>query len=110
MEPNPEVKTLKLRMAKASAFDIERSILLCDALGLVRDGWNPDPDLPEEREFDLGNAKDCQEVLQYLVKLFRSSGLARVVFGMSALCDPKNEIVDPDSDVLKLHPRFEVPS
>ena len=101
--------TITLQMAKASNEDIEAAIELCSSIDEMRDGVMPGAD--GETPFDADDLGDCQRALKHLFKQCEAGSLFRVVWGMSTLLNPANKIVDPDANVLKLHPRFgEVPS
>lgn len=99
----PKVTTLKLRMAKASKFDIERCLDLNDSLRCLLSGSDPGTG----DDFDIDDPRQCRVQLRKLLEKYRCAGMLRVVMGMSVLSDPSNEIVDPDVDYLAPHPRFQ---
>jgi hypothetical protein len=40
-------------------------------------------------------------VLDYLIGLNNQASLSRVIMGMAVLLDPRNKIIDPNSDTLE---------
>lgn len=89
-------ETKSLRMAKATAEDIDAAMDVHQILRAMDDGG-------DHRDVEgYGDQDSAQEAL--LVAFDRGS-LMRVIWGMAVLLDPKNEIVDPDSDVLAAHPK-----
>jgi hypothetical protein len=107
-----------MKMAKASEADLEMAFDLCNALESISGHWNPCMPKQIERlqngeeveSFDVDDAEQCKRVVQYLIELTNSASLVRVVFGMAVLLDPKNKIVDPNSDTLERYPAQEVSS
>lgn len=110
-----------MKMAKPSARDIEAAEELMQVLQLIdaRFGgpWaNPDAgeSLSEllkdgEREFDYDNATHLQTLYNNLAHLLRTAPNfhGRVISGMChVIMYEKNEILDPESDCIDLHPRF----
>lgn len=103
-----------MKMAKASEADLAMAIELANALESLTDRWGPT--MPEAidhggedsaERFDLFDEEHCRRALDYLLQLARRASLSRVVFGMSVLLDPRNELVDPEADTLELHPKFD---
>lgn len=97
-----------MKMAKATEADLEAAMDLAAALESISGNWQammPEKiaDTEDER-FDVENADQCRRLFDHLVSLTRSGSLFRVVFGMACLIDPKNRLVDPDSDTLEMHP------
>jgi hypothetical protein len=101
-----------MKMAKASKADIDMAMELTVALDSLTARWSPmmpaalsgDGDDDDIEHFDRDNIVQCQRVLHYLLDLADRASLMRVVFGMTVLLDPRNKIVDPESDVLEHHP------
>lgn len=110
-----------MKMAKPSARDIEAAEELLQILQLIdaRFGgpWaNPDAgdSLSEllqdgEEEFDCDNTTHLQTLYNNLARLLRTSPAfyGRVISGMChVIMYEKNQIIDPESDCIDLHPRF----
>ncbi len=92
-----------VRMAKASDADIAQAIDLCSALDALRSGWDPSN---IDESIDVDDPTACKRALSHLLTCCSQASLFRVVFGMSTLCNPRNRLIDPDSDVLDLHPEL----
>lgn len=97
-----------MKMAKASEADLNMAIRLCEAFeSLNRYGHMIGDDEDDEPvSFDIDSSEDCKRALHALFDIYETGSLMRVVWGMAVLLDPSNEIVDPDSDVLEVHPKF----
>ncbi len=110
-----------MKMAKPSARDIEAAEELLQILQMIdaRFGgpWsNPDAgaSLSEllqdgEEEFDCDNTTHLQTLYNNLARLLRNAPNfhGRVISGMChVIMYEKNEIIDPASDCIDLHPRF----
>lgn len=96
-----------MKMAKASEADIDAAMKLCSALeSLERYRTMPtqDDDTDDADSFDENDREDCKKALGIVLELFGRASLFRVVFGMAVVLDPRNKIVDPDADVLEIHP------
>lgn len=48
----------------------------------------------------------AEQVLLKLIDIARGGSMMRATFGMAILLDPRNEIMDPNSDCLDLHPKL----
>jgi hypothetical protein len=101
-----------MKMAKASEADMEMALELSMALDAITGRWGatmPEkiakPEGTSDTEyFDPDDPEQCVRLVAYLRELVSSASLMRVVFGMLVLLDPRNKIVDPNSDVLEHHP------
>lgn len=103
-----------MKMAKASEDDLNMAIELAQALDALTNRWTPmmpqaiDQGGDDENErFDIDDEAHCRRVVEYLLTLADRASLFRVVFGMTVLIDPRNEIVDPAADHLAKHPKFD---
>lgn len=111
-----------MKMAKPSARDIEAAEELLQILQLIdaRFGgpWaNPEAgdSLSEllqagKEEFDCDNTTHLQTLYNNLARLLRTTPAfyGRVISGMChVIMYEKNEILDPESDCIDLHPRFQ---
>lgn len=112
---------MSMKMAKPSGDDIQAAEELMQILQLIdaRFGgpWaNPDAgdSISEllqdgEKEFDGENITHLQTLYNNLARLLRCTPnfYGRVISGMChVIMYPKNEILDPESDCIDLHPRF----
>jgi hypothetical protein len=103
-----------MKMAKASEADLNMAMELVGALDVLGQRWCPA--MPEsienlkdedEREiFDRDDDAQCGRALRYLLDRADRASLARVVWGMVVVCDPRNEVIDPEADTLEVHPKF----
>lgn len=95
-----------MKMAKASKNDLDVALEMCRALQSLENGYLPD----EMTEGDDGVAyyadEHAEKLVEHLVAISKRASLFRVCFGMTVLLDPQNEIVDPESSALELHPRL----
>lgn len=111
-----------MKMAKPSAQDIEAAEELMHVLQLIDARWGgpwPHPDAGEslsklldgeEDAFDCDDLTHLQTLYNNLARLLRTSPAfhARVISGMChVIMNEKNEILDPESDCIDLHPRFQ---
>lgn len=98
-----------MKMAKASEADITMALDLVGAMdSIMRYGQLPDP--ADDRRLDLDDPDDARLALRTLIGIANRGSLGRVVMGMVTLLDPRNAVVDPDSDVLELHPKHAPPT
>ncbi len=97
-----------MKMAKASLEDIEMTLELCLSLECLEKGYLPAALAGEDEESPIwyDEDEDGDRVVQHLLAILRKGSAFRVAFGMAVLLDPRNEVVDPDSDCLEMHPRF----
>lgn len=99
-------------MEKASERDMRAAVELSAALDAL--GHRLVPTMPcaiasvargEKAEaFDRDDDAQCGRALRHLLDIADRASLSRVVWGMVVVLDPKNKIVDPSSDVLRIHP------
>lgn len=116
---HPSRKVIGLKMAKPSARDVEAAEELLQVLQLIdaRFGgpW-PDPDAPESLEdalndeaFDSDNERHLKALYNNLARLLRTAPNfhGRVISGMChVIMNEKNQLIDPESDVIDLHPHL----
>ncbi len=94
-----------MKMAKASEADLDMAMKLCSALDSLERRYMPSDDSEDEIVwFDNCDADDCINAMNILLDILENGSLMRVVWGLAVLLDPANKIVDPDSDVLEVHP------
>lgn len=99
-----------MKMAKATEEDMKAALLLLGILEDVDAGKFPrrtklhgftDPD--DFNEEDPDHLRAFHDRVMTCVKM-RPSGISRVIWGFQTILD--NNILDPDKDVLELHPRL----
>jgi hypothetical protein len=95
-----------MKMAKASERDIEMALELSRTIEELMKGYFPD-DGEQAVIFDPQDHYDCHKAIDLIFETACRGSLFRVVFGMAVVLDPRNEVVDPDSDVLELHPKHQ---
>lgn len=96
-----------MKMAKASAADLEMAMELCAALDSLTGRGCCVPAAVEQEDgepFDRDDREQCARVLGYLLDLANRASLMRVVWGCAVMLDPLNKCVDPVSGVIELHP------
>ena len=100
-----------MKMAKASEADLEMAMELSQFVEELVDGYVPkqatDEDDTDDTEWlDFDDREQLERVIKALTKIAKKGSIFRVTFGMAVVCDPRNELLDPDSDVLELHPKY----
>ncbi len=95
-----------MRMAKASERDIEMALELFRTIEDLMKGYFP-YDGEQDVIFDPQDHYDCHKAIDLIFEIACRGSLFRVVFGMAVVLDPRNEVVDPDSDHLELHPKHQ---
>lgn len=93
---------MEMKMAKASANDLDKAIAFFNACESVLDN----DEFPEGHEKEGQGINDCSTALDLLWKQFQSAyaSLNRVIWGYHTLVNPSNKLIDPDSSTLDLHP------
>ena len=98
-----------MKMAKATEADISAAIEVAQILDAIGKRFMPmclcnsDDDT---EWFDIDSHDDCRKVIQKLLDIERGASVFRAAFGMAVLMDSANEVVDPDSDILEMHPKY----
>lgn len=101
-----------MKMAKASEADLEMAMELSQFVENLVDGYVPkqaseDPEEGEDIEWlDFDDREQLQRVIEALTRIAKKGSIFRVTFGMAVVCDPRNELLDPDADTLEVHPKF----
>lgn len=98
-----------MNMAKASEADLRMAMDLSTALESLgrhrtMPAENPDNLSEEAVSFDRDDAEDCKKALNKVLDIASGGSLFRVIFGMVVLLDPRNKVLDPNSDILAVHP------
>ncbi|MBW7902989.1 MAG: hypothetical protein H3C26_16020 [Rhodocyclaceae bacterium] len=98
-----------MKMAKATAADLKAAMAVTAILEGLDRQWLP-AGLAEkfgDDRFDIDNPEHLREVARLILVVASTGSIGRVAYGMLALLDPRNEMVDPAADTLEVHPRFE---
>ncbi|TPQ24907.1 hypothetical protein [Methylomonas koyamae] len=97
-----------MNIAKASEKDIEMALALSGQLEALEKCFMPlahDDDGDEDDSmFDREDPDQCKIALNRIIDTLRRGSIGRVVWGMAALCDQKSIVLNPDSDIIELHP------
>lgn len=102
-----------MKMAKASEADISMALELAQALEGLFDRHYPSLPLTKDEAdermdpepFDSYRAENCRKAIEAIERIFNGGSLFRVAFGMAIICDPANELLDPDADTIERHPK-----
>lgn len=98
-----------MKMALASAEDMEAAYELCGLLDALSRGYYPAKDDDEKAPtwFDEDKFEHLQALFKRIEKIAESSGgIHRVVGGFSTVANPANGLIDLTQDVIELHPRL----
>lgn len=99
-----------MKTARATCEDLRSAHAVVRILGLLAGGDLPadahDGDA-ETAEFDIDDPAQCRTALTMLLDVAATANLERVVFGMSVLLDPRNQLLDANADTLEKHPSIE---
>lgn len=99
---------MALKMAKASQNDLNTALALANFIANLEQGYLPEPiatDLNEDC-FDIDDSNICQKIVKALLDVTEKGSIWRVIHGMTCVCDPANDLIDPNADTLEIHPRF----
>lgn len=111
---NAKVQVMGMQMAKASEQDLDAAMHLCSALDALS-GWRPVmpegvarvmADSDADEAFDPDDHEQCARVVEHLLQTSQAGSIARVVWGCAVMLDPRNQLIDPNSDVIELHPQW----
>lgn len=93
---------MEMKMAKASANDLDKAIAFLNACESVLDN----DEFPEGHAKEGQGINDCSTALDLLNEQFQSAyaSLNRVIWGYYTLISPSNKLIDPTSSTLDLHP------
>ena len=97
-----------MKMSKATEQDIDAAINLSSFIDSLNSGFVPESALEDGCEHELLHMNDgeqCCRIVESLVGICRKGSVGRVVWGMEVICDPRNEVIDPDADTLEIHPK-----
>lgn len=96
-----------MKMAKASEADLEMALDLSRMLEDFEGGYFPlpkDSDDDEAEHFDSDKGEHCRRAMEMILDTIRRGSIFRVTFGMLVMCDPQNELIDPNLSYLEHHP------
>jgi hypothetical protein len=96
-----------MKMARASEADVDAALEVTRILDDLLKRYMPSSGSDEGIVwFDQDDPDQCQIALGRLLDAARKGSMFRVVFGMAVLLDPRNELLDPDADMLARHPKI----
>lgn len=94
-----------MNMAKANTTDLDLAQNIARIIEDLESGFMPNSDDSEDIVwFDIDDHNDCKHVINAILNEAKRGSLFRVTFGMLVLCDPRNTLLHPDSDILEPHP------
>lgn len=96
-----------MKMAKANAADLQMAIELVGFLEAVERGHVPDPcceDAEGIEWLDTDDGEQCGRIIEALREHLRKGSIGRVVWGMLVVCDPENQVIDPEARTIEHHP------
>jgi len=99
-----------MKMAKASEADLAMAMKLANYLDAIERGQMPDELSEDEEAIEWLDERDTDQyakLLDGLRRLLNQGSISRVIWGMAVICDPANEIIDPDAGTLEAHPRLD---
>jgi len=101
-----------MKMAKASAADLDMAMDIANVLDDIERGFFPtklqsDEDAESEQVewIETAGHQQYDRLIFGLQKLLNKGSISRVIWGMAVVCDPSNECIDPDSDTIEHHPK-----
>lgn len=100
-----------MKMAKASTADLEMAMELSRFVEDLVNGYCPmaaciDPESEEIEWLEPDDREQAQRIIEAIKQIARKGSIFRVTFGMAVVCDPRNELLDPDADTLEVHPKL----
>ncbi|WP_186269982.1 hypothetical protein [Burkholderia gladioli] len=100
-----------MKMARASEADVTAALEVTRIIGDIEKGYMPVLDSDEDETddvtfFDRDDPAQCQRVLGAILDAADKGRIFRVVFGMTVVLDPRNELLDPDADTIEKHPKI----
>lgn len=98
-----------MKMARASEQDLECAQEVASFLDSLNKGYMPECLTDDEVQIEwlrLDDHDQCKRVIEKLIEIDGRASLFRVVWGMTVLLDPRNELTDPGDDCLTLHPKL----
>lgn len=96
-----------MMIGRATKEDIDDALKVLGWLHAIERGDMPEcVDADGDEWFDCDDGDQCRRVIDGLLDILNTGGMARVIWGMATVCSPKNAIINPDADTLELHPRI----
>lgn len=100
-----------MKMAKASEADISMAMTMANILDDIERGYFPtklasDPESEDTEWLDTTDREQYGRLIDGLKRVLNLGSIFRVIWGMAVVCDPSNELLDPTSDVLAVHPKL----
>lgn len=96
-----------MKMAKASEADINMAVTLANYCDSISRTQMPDALSKEAENIEWLDADDREQfarLLHGLQELLDQGSICRVVWGMAVMCNPANQLIDPDADTIEHHP------
>lgn len=102
-----------MKMAKASEADINMAMTMANILDDIERGYFPsklasDPESEESEWLETASCEQYERLIDGLKRVLNLSSIFRVIWGMAVVCDPSNELLDPTSNVLAVHPKLKL--
>lgn len=100
-----------MKMAKASEADINMAMTMANILDDIERGFFPaklasDPESEESEWLETSSCEQYERLIDGLKRVLNQGSIFRVIWGMAVVCDPDNELLDPTSDVIAVHPKL----
>lgn len=108
------MSAVSLQIAKATDDDFSAALELMNLLESMANYEMP-PQIAAEAlaeeegsRYDIDDRGHNRALASHLREMYNQNpgALTRIIFGLSALTNPDNRIIDPDKDVIALHPRI----
>ena len=97
-----------MKMAKASEADLTMAMELANFLDAIERGNMPDTLSDDDDCAEWIDTKGCPQydrLIEGLQDLLDQGSISRVIWGMTVVCDPSNECIDPDASTIEHHPK-----
>lgn len=100
-----------MKMAKASEADISMAMTMANILDDIERGYFPtklasNPESEETEWLETASCEQYERLIYGMKRVLNQGSIFRVIWGMAVVCDPSNELLDPTSDVLAVHPKL----
>jgi hypothetical protein len=96
-----------MKMAKASAADLDMAMTVGNYLDAIDRGHMPDDLSVDKESIEYLDSDDCEQyarLIRGFQNLLGKGSICRVIWGMCVVCDPENTCIDPDADTIEIHP------
>ena len=100
---------MSMKMAKASEADLQMALELIGVLDDIERGYFPyrfdDQESEISERLDTEDSEQYDRLIDNLRRLLNRGSIGRVIIGMAVVCDPSNELIDPEADTIEHHPK-----